>query len=172
MKSRLLTLTLMIALAALSRILPHPSNFAPITGIALLAGTYFSDKRLAFLVPLLAMLLSDWMIGFHGLVPLTYASFALIVLLGFRLREKFSVSRLAGTTLASSLLYFVITNLGVWAFESLYPKTLAGLVTCFIAALPFLNNTLAGDAFYTVILFGGFSLATRMVPALRQTASS
>jgi hypothetical protein len=69
--------------------------------------------------------------------------------------------------LASSVLFFVLTNFGVWAFDALYPKTLEGLMACYVAAIPFFRNTLLGDLSYTVVLFGGFALLERRIPVLR-----
>jgi len=73
-----------------------------------------------------------------------------------------------GAALTSSVLFFVLTNFGVWLVSDLYPRTAAGLVGCYIAAIPFFRNTLAGNAFYTLVLFGGFALAQRYIPVLRQ----
>lgn len=166
-KTRSAVLFGMILLAAASRLVPHPPNFAPIAAMALFAGAHFSDRRIAFLAPVAALLLSDLVLGFYGLMSIVYACFALIVLIGFSLREKCTPLHVGGAALGSSVLFFIITNFGVWAFGSLYPKTIEGLVTCYIAALPFFHNTLLGDAFYTAVLFGGFALAERKVPAVR-----
>ena len=70
-------------------------------------------------------------------------------------------------TLAGSVLFFVWTNFGVWAFWNLYPHTLEGLVACYTAAIPFFRNTLLGDVVYSTALFGGFALAERFLPVLR-----
>lgn len=166
----------MILTAAISRLIPHPPNFTPIAAIALFGGAYFRDKRTAFLIPLAAMLLSDLILGLlrYGVgvvgssMPFVYASFALIVSLGFRLREHRSVDRIIGAAFASSILFFVITNFGVWVAGSLYPRTIEGLVTCYVAAIPFFQNTLLSNALYTTLLFGGFSLAERRFPALSE----
>jgi hypothetical protein len=170
-KPRLLVLVCMILAAAASRLIPHPPNMASITGVALFGGAYLSDKRLAFLVPMAALFLTDLVLGLYPHMEVVYGSFALVVCLGLLLRSRRTPLLIAGATLASSLLFFVITNFGVWAFGSLYPKTGAGLVTCYVAALPFFRNTLAGDALYTAVLFGGFALAERWIPALRERAT-
>jgi hypothetical protein len=158
----------MILAAAASRLIPHPPNMASITAVALFGGAYLSDKRLAFLVPLAALFLSDLILGLYAHMEIVYGSFALVVCIGLLLRRKRTTVRVAGAALLSSILFFVITNFGVWAFGSLYPKTTAGLVACYVAAVPFFQNTLAGDALYTAVLFGGFALAERRVPALRE----
>ena len=90
-----------------------------------------------------------------------------IVGIGFLLRDRRTPLQIAGASLAGSVLFFVVTNFGVWMLGSLYPKTLEGLVACYVAAIPFFHNTLLGDAFFTAVLFGGFVLAQRRFPVLR-----
>ena len=165
---RLLVLVGIILVAAASRLIPHPPNFTPIAAIALLGGAYFNDKRLSFLIPLAAMFLSDLTIGLHSGMPVVYACFALTVCIGFWLRKRKSVACIAGAALASSVLFFVVTNFGVWALGSLYPRTVEGLAACYVAAIPFFQNTLLGNAFYTAVLFGGFALAEYRFPALSE----
>ena len=167
-KPRLLVLVGMILAAAASRLIPHPPNVASITAVALFGGAYLSDKRLAFLVPVAALFLSDLVLGLYSHMEVIYGSFILVVCVGLMLRRKRTPLRLAGAALSSSIIFFVITNFGVWAFGSLYPKTMAGLATCYVAAIPFFQNTLVGDALYTAVLFGGFALAERWIPALRE----
>ncbi len=160
-------LIMVIVAAAASRLVPHPPNFTPIAAMALFAGAYTRSLWQAFLIPLSAMALSDLLIGWHPLVPAVYASFALIVGIGLWLRGRKTVGRLAVAVGASSLLFFLITNFAVWAFGSMYPKSLAGLVAAYVAALPFFRNTVLGDACYSTILFGGFVMLQRFVVAPR-----
>ncbi|HET6918217.1 MAG TPA: DUF6580 family putative transport protein [Jiangellaceae bacterium] len=164
---RLIVLIGVILAAAVSRVIPHPPNFTPIAAMALFGGAQFADRRLAFLVPLSAMFASDLVIGLHRLLPVIYACFALIVCLGFWVRQRRSIFRITGATLAGSVLFFVVTNFAVWAAGSLYPKTLEGLVAAYVAAIPFFRNTVLGDALYVVVLFGGFALIESMVAVLR-----
>lgn len=161
----------MIAIAAASRLIPHPPNFTPIAALALFGGAYLPGRRAAFLVPLAGLFVSDLALGLHGLLPVVYGAFALIVCLGFWLRSRRTVFSIAAATLASSVLFFALSNLGVWAFDSLYPRTWEGLVACYIAAIPFFQNALLGDAFYSAILFGGLALAERGFPMLREPAA-
>ncbi len=167
-KSRLLVVVLMILAAAASRLIPHPPNLASITAVALFGGAYLTNKRLALIVPIAALFLSDLILGFYRHMEIVYGSFLLVVFLGFWLQRKRSALRIAGAALASSVIFFIVTNFGVWAFESLYPKTAAGLLACYVAAIPFFQNTLVGDALYTAVLFGGFALAERLFPVLRE----
>jgi hypothetical protein len=167
-KPRLIVLVLMILAAAASRVIPHPPNVASITAVALFGGAYLTNKRLALIVPLAALLLSDLVLGFYSHMEVVYGSFILVVCVGFWLQRKRSALRIGGAALASSVIFFIVTNFGVWAFESLYPKTGAGLLACYVAAIPFFQNTLVGDALYTAVLFGGFALAERLFPILRE----
>jgi len=168
LKPRLLVVISMVLAAAASRLIPHPPNLASISAIALFGGAYFSDRRLAFLIPLAALFLSDLILGFYSHMEVVYLSFALIVCVGLWLQKRRSAFYIAGAALVSSVLFFVLTNFGVWAFESLYPKTFEGLLACYVAAILFFQNTRQGDLFFTVVLFGGFTLLERSFPKLRE----
>lgn len=177
-----LMLAAMIFLAALSRVLPHPPNFSPIEAVALFGGAYFAKRHWALLVPLAAMFLSDMVLGLlrGGLYfeyfasagyLLVYACILLSTLLGFGLRGKVGASRVLGYSLVGSMLFFVVTNFGAWLSDPLYPKTAAGLAAAYIAGVPFFQWTVLGTLFYAALLFGGFELLRKRVPALRaQTA--
>ena len=172
MRPRLALLIGIIVAAAGIRLCPHPANFDPIGGLALFAGAHMENRRRAFIPALAAMLLSDALIGFHTQMPVVYGAFALIVCLGFALRRQRGPLPVAGMALAASVLFFVATNLGVWAFDGMYPKSLAGLVACYVAALPFFGMTVAGNLFYAAVLFGGFALAERRIPLVAPAARS
>ena len=165
---RLTALIAIIVGAALSRLIPHPPNATSLTAVALFAGAYVSDKRLAFVVPLAALFLSDAALGFYQHMEVVYATFALIVCIGMALKKRRTPLRIGGAALISSTVFFLITNFGVWAFGDLYPRTLAGLAECYVLALPFFQHTVVGDLFYTAILFGGFVLLERRISALHE----
>jgi hypothetical protein len=168
-KARLLALLAAIFAAAAMRLLPHPPNFSPIAAMALFSGAYLPRRALAFLAPFGALLLSDALLGgFYGGMVFVYLSFALTVLIGWAIAGRKSPLIIGGAALASSVLFFVVTNFGVWLSSGMYPRTGEGLIGCYVAAVPFFQNTLAGDLFFTALLFGGFALAERVVPALRQ----
>jgi hypothetical protein len=158
---RFVTILVMIFAAAASRLIPHPPNVAPICAMALFGGALFRDKRIALAVPLAALFLSDLVMGFYAGMAWVYGSFVLVVCLGFLLRGRRRALPIAAAMLASSLLFYLITNFGVWVGETLYPHSAAGLAECYIAALPFFGNTLIGDVFYAAALFGLFALAER-----------
>jgi len=135
----------LVILAVLTRLLPHPPNFAPITSIALFTGFHFVNKRLALFIPLACMFITDLYLGIHSLMPIIYSAFALISFIGLKAK---SLSFF--TVFGASVSFFLISNLGVWYFY--YPLNWAGLSSCFILAIPFFINALAGDLFYTSVL--------------------
>lgn len=159
---------LLVILGVVFRVAPHPWNFAPVGAIALFAGATFDDRRSAFLVPLATMFIGDLFIGLHSLMPVIYATYALIVVLGMALREWCApLARLrnalaiGGASIASSTIFFVITNFAVWLSGMTYAKTLDGLAACYVAAIPFFDRTLASDLLFSAIFFGAFALAER-----------
>lgn len=151
---------LLIAIGVVLRLLPHPANFAPISAIALFGGVYLSRKT-ALVLPLLAMLIGDFFLGFYelrlGLA--VYGSFLLIAGLGLLIKNRKSVLKVAGGALTGSILFFLTTNFVVWAFTPWYTKTSAGLLNCYLTALPFFGNTILGDLFYVTVFFGAYELA-------------
>ena len=151
---------ILVIFGAAFRLLPHPWNFTPIAAIALFSGVYFG-KKYALLAPISAMFFSDIFLGFYNLklMILVYGSFILISLIGILIRKKKNLKTILVGSLSASILFFLITNFAVWQFTSWYPKTLSGLIQCFILALPFFRNTLFGDLFYTGILFSAYELA-------------
>jgi hypothetical protein len=157
---------LLILFAAFSRLIPHPMNFAPVTAIALFAGVYL-DKKYAFIVPLAAYILSDIFLGFYSGIEWVYGAMMLIALVGLWLKKRLEDKKLGtkagyilGTTLASSIIFFIVSNFGVW-FGGYYGITFNGLVECYIAAIPFFRNAVAGDLFYVAAMFGIYELVKR-----------
>ncbi len=152
-----------IVAGALCRLVPHPFNFTPIAAMGLFAGTYINNKKLALLIPISAMLLSDIMLqlingtGFHNQMFWVYGSIALITSLGFLLKGRAQRQTIMVASLTGSILFFLITNFGTWA-AGYYPHTAAGLTECFVMAIPFFKGTLMGDLFYNFVFFGGFAL--------------
>jgi len=151
---------LIVLLAAGSRLLAHPWNFTPIAAMSLFAGCYL-NKRWAIILPLGAMLIGDYFIGFYGwpVMVSVYGGLILIFFIGRFLARHKNVLAIAGSSLAGSLIFFLITNFSVWAFFSWYPHTFVGLLNCYTLAIPFFKNTLAGDLIYTATLFGVYELA-------------
>jgi hypothetical protein len=165
---RTVIVLIVVLLAAILRITPHPWNLTPIGAMALFSGAMVKDRRLAFFFPLLALFVGDLLVGLHTLIPVVYASFLLNVLIGRFLADHRTVARIGGVTFLAALQFFLITNFAVWALLGSFPHTLPGLISCYALGLPLFGNTLAGDALYVTLLFGGFALAERTFPALRQ----
>lgn len=160
----------LILLAAASRLLPHPLNFAPIGALGLFAGAYL-NRRTAWVLPLLALLASDAFIGFYNPISMlfVYGGFAVSGLLGCRfLRERRGAARLALCSLASATAFFLLSNFGVW-LGGMYGHTTEGLIRCYVMAVPFFRNTLLGDLFYTGALFGSYEGIRWWVARRRKT---
>lgn len=148
---------LIITVAVVLRLVPHPPNFTPIAAIALFGGTYL-DKKYALIVPLLIMLISDFFLGLHQTMVFVYGSFLLTGLIGLWLKKHKNLRNILLATMSSSVLFFVITNFGVWLIWDFYPKNPAGLLQSYFLALPFFRNTFLGDLFYTGLFFGSYEL--------------
>ena len=163
----LITAVLLILFAAFSRLLPHPMNFAPVTAIALFAGVYL-NKKYAFIVPIAAMILSDAFIGFYSYVYWVYGTILVIAVVGLWLRSRVKegstgkkVAFIFGTTLASSVIFFLITNFGVWTSGMFYEMNFSGLMQSYAAAIPFFRNSLLGDLCYVTAMFGIYEIVKR-----------
>lgn len=168
----LVSAILLILFAAFSRLIPHPANFTPIAAIALFSAVHLNNKKLAIIVPVAAMLISNFFIGFYAGMEWVYGAFVVIALAGFWLKGRMENSEgskkaayLFGTTVVSSIIFFIISNFGVWITGAWYEKTFNGLVLCYTMAIPFYRNSLAGDLFYVLVMFGIYALITRYAKA-------
>ena len=167
---------IMIVIVALSRLLPHPYNFTPIGGMALFGAAHFSKKYWAFLIPLIAIWVSDLVL--NNVVYATYfdgfqwvstsflfvsISFILIAAFGLIWLKTLKPGKLFIASLIASVIFFLLTNFGSWLFDpmNVYPNNVAGLGAAYAAGIPFFWNTLLGDLFYTAVLFGGFEWVSR-----------
>jgi hypothetical protein len=180
-----LLLAALIFVAALTRLLPHPPNFSPVEAIALFGGAYFASRKWALLVPLAALLLSDLALGairggtylqyftsadYLPSLLAIYACVALCSVLGFGLRGRVDGTRVLGYSLAGSIVFFALSNFATWLTALAipgYPACSAGLGACYVAGIPFFQWTVLGTLFYSALLFGGFALLRRKLPALR-----
>lgn len=167
----LLLVACLVGLVVAARLIPHAPNFTPIVAAALFAGTVFRSRALALTVPIAAMLLSDLLLGFEDwrIRVIVYAALILPVILGMWGRRFRAVVALLPLALASSLLFFAASNFAVWAFSGMYSHDFGGLVHCYVAALPFLQNTMVGDVFWTAALFASWWLAQRWISAPEST---
>ena len=152
----------LILFAAVLRIGPHPWNFTPVGAMAIFAGAMFGKRWVAFLLPLAALLAGDLFVGFYKLMCIVYASFLLSVGIGRWLATSRTMARIGGAVLLGAVQFFVVTNFAMWAVGGYYPRTASGLTACYITGFPLFWNTLAGDAVYATMLFGGYALAEKI----------
>jgi len=178
-------ITLMILIAALSRILPHPYNFTPLVAMALFSGATFDKKWMAYIMPLFAYLLSDVVMslmgsrGFYGISQFfVYGGMLLVTALGTTLRQPKAI-RVLGYSLTGSAIFWIISNFGVWIASGIpgsiehEPGLTLGMT--YLRALPFYNEfsnqlflgAFGGDLFYSAVLFGVYALAQKSLPSLR-----
>jgi hypothetical protein len=155
----------LIILGIMTRFLPHAPNFNPVIAIALFGG-YYLNKKYAVLVPLLLMVLSDIFLGMHNTVFFTWGSVVLISVLGISQKKNKSVLNITGASLISAVLFFLITNFGVW-LAGWYSYSLKGLIDCFVMAIPFFRATLLSTLVYTAVLFGTYELIAKRVKNTR-----
>jgi hypothetical protein len=165
---RFLILAGMIFIAALSRLIPHPPNFTAVAAIALFGGAYFSSRYIAFLLPLVALFITDLIIGFHNTMWAVYLGFILVVLIGMSLKNKKKIGSIFLASVSASVLFFIVSNFAVWFAGGLYPKTAKGLILCYTAAIPFFHYNLLGDLFFVGILFGTFEFIKVRNPKLAE----
>jgi hypothetical protein len=151
-----------ILLAVAARLIPHAPNFAPIGGLALFSGSSFK-KKIALIIPLSAMFISDIFLGFHKTVPYVYVSFIIIAMIGSLIKNNKWQSIILAS-LASSVLFFLITNFGVWATGAMsYPRNFGGLMQSYAMGLPFFRNTIISDLFYSFSFFYGYKFLSNFV---------
>ena len=148
-------LAVVLALAFF-RLVPHPPNATPIAAMALFSSVVFSNRLLAYLVPLAAMLLSDIVIGLHSTIWYVYAGIAITVFIGSTLKQ-ISITRVGTTAILASICFFIITNFGAWLHHDMYPRNSFGLLQAYMAGLPFLRNALIANLLFTFLLFYGLS---------------
>jgi hypothetical protein len=171
MKSSLLRVTMATAivfLIALSRLIPHPWNFAPVCAAALFGGMYLG-RSLGIFVPMASMLIADAVLGINWPdVPFVYGSYIMSTFIGVWIKkDSLNLSRLAvktiSGTLVSSIIFFLVTNFGSWVILDMYPKDLAGLVSAYVMGLPFFKNTLASDLIFVSLFVGAYETINRSV---------
>jgi len=170
MNPRLTTILMIIIAAALIRVMPHPPNVTPIAAIALFAGAYLPDRRLALIVPLAALFLSDLLIGFHDTMVYVYAGMAITVFIGAAISQRPTILPAIAASFSASVLFFLVTNYGAWVGSPLYPQTPEGLMTAMTAGIPFFRNSVLGDLFFTAILFGGFQFVQQILLTGKQAS--
>ena len=147
-----------ILFAAFSRLLPHPPNFTPILSICLFSGIMFNKKKYAYSIPLIFMLISDFVIDYYSLMFWVYLSLVIIITIGYLLKEKISKIKIIYGILMSSMIFYILSNFGVWLGSSFYTQNLSGLLSCYIAGLPFFQNNLLSNIFFSCIIFYSYKI--------------
>jgi len=166
MKNKTLLILLIILIGAFSRIIPHPPNFTAIGAISILGGLYFGKKYLAFIIPFLAILIADIILGYKPVISV-YLSLLMIIPLGITIRHKISYFSIFKTSMFASIMFFLITNFFVWInsspMDGIYycPPNFIGFVKCYTQAIPFFYSTLLGDLFFCFSLFGLYECITK-----------
>ncbi|MCM8770573.1 MAG: hypothetical protein NC936_01720 [Candidatus Omnitrophica bacterium] len=160
----MLALILVIA-GILLRIIPHAPNFTPVAAIALFSGAYL-NKRSAFIVPLVLMIISDLLIGLHDVVIFTWGGFILVTFFGLVIKKHKNIVTIFSGSFASSLLFYLVSNFGVWVM-GWYPHTQEGLIKCYVLALPFLRNFTLATLLYTLAFFGIYELVAQGIKNTR-----
>ncbi len=171
----------MIAAAAVSRFLfvnmPSMANFSPVGTIALFGGAYYTNKRWAYAIPMLALWLSNlvlnnvfykqWYPSFSwGIEPSVFVSIALMVTIGQVMLKKVSLINLLASNLVATLAFFLLSNFFVWYGGTMYSQDWQGLTLCYIKGLAFLDNTLVSNLFFSTVMFGSFEWMKRSVKSL------
>lgn len=174
-------LALIVLVATMSRLLPHPPNVTAVGAMALFGGAYFSQRWQSYAVPFLALWLSDLILNnvvykaFNPSFTLmsahsvwSYVAFMVVVFFSTMMLKKVKVTTVLTASLVSSLLFYLITNFGAWYADpfGMYSRGADGLLTSYVMGLPYLMNTIMGDLVWCTILFGGFELAQKRVPIL------
>ena len=152
---------ILILAGIILRVMPHAPNFTPVAAIALFGGAYLS-KKYSIIVPLSLMAISDIFLGMHNVVIFTWGGFVLAALLGTMLKKQKSVSKIAGASILSSLIFYIVSNFGVWLM-GWYPHTLSGLVNCYVLALPFLRDFMLSTLIYSAAFFGIYEFVASKV---------
>ena len=169
MRTKFITISAIIFALAIFRLMPHLPNVSPVAAMALFGGAYFADKRMAFIVPFVALFLSDLLLGLHNSMIFVYAGFALTVAIGFMLQNRVTITNTAFAVVASSVLFFLLTNFGAWMMSGLYVKSAEGLMQAYAAGIPFFQNSLLGNLVYAAVIFGGYHLLQKNVAVLKDS---
>lgn len=150
----------LILILTLSRILPHAPNFTPIIAVAVMSGYLFSNIKHCFLIVLFSMLVTDFFLGFYNNMVFVYGSLFLITFIFYKISKKINLKNLFVYSFAGSLIFFIVSNFGVWALGNVamngvpYEKSLNGLIECYFYAIPFFGNTFLSTIIFSYSAFG------------------
>ena len=139
----------LILILALSRLMPHPDNFTPIIALAIMSSYFFRNINFSYTVMLFSMLLADFFIGFYSYMLFVYVSLFLIVLIFFKMSKKMNYKNLFIFSFFGSVIFFLISNFGVWLVGNLYERNINGLIECYFMAIPFFKNTIISTLIFS-----------------------
>ena len=145
-----------------------PRNFSTIGAMTLFAGATLRPRWLGVSVAAIGLLATDLVLQHNPQWLSVYLPYIIIAIAARSLKPGQSVRSFALATVSASLIFFVVSNFGVWAMPEMYDRSLAGLATCYLQAIPFFQNTLAGDACFGIVLFGSFALLEDRDPAFAE----
>lgn len=163
--NRTIFVTMLIVLAVVSRLIPHPPNFAAVGAVGLFAGASLQHRWLSILIPLTGMFLSDLVIGLHWMSLVIYAAMSLYVVAGWWAGPNIEPRKLVAASLFGSIAFFVVTNFACWL--TMYELSWNGFVTCYVAAVPFFQDTLASDLVFGTVLFSALKAGELKLPNVR-----
>ena len=155
---------ILILASGFSRLIRIAPNITAVGAMALFAGAYFQNRKMAYAFPLITLMLTDFILGFHHVMIPVYSCFVFTVFLGTVISGKINLFSVGLSSLTSSFVFFLVTNLPFWYGNS-YPWNFAGVMESYTIALPFFGNTIVGDLAFNAVLFGGFELVKRKIPA-------
>lgn len=165
----------LVVIAIFARFIPHAPNFSPLLAVALFCGALFSNNKLYYLIPVSALIVSDIFLGFSSITPIVYLSLGVVAVLGVslsRATQVFDRKSILAVTIKSfiaAVVFFVVSNLGVFFVSGMYPITLAGLIECYTLAIPFFRNTITSTLVYSFGLFSLLAAVKSYVP-VKKTA--
>ena len=139
----------LILILALSRLMPHPDNFTPIIALAIMSSYFFRNINFSYAIMLFSMLLADFFIGFYSHMLFVYLSLFLIVLIFFKISKKINYKNLFIFSFFGSVIFFIISNFGVWLVGNLYERNINGLIECYFMAIPFFKNTITSTLIFS-----------------------
>ena len=139
----------LILILAISRLIPHPPNFTPVIAVAIMSSCFFKNINLSIIILTLSMLLSDLFIGLYYNIIFVYFSLILITIVFFKLSKKINYKTLFIFSFFGSLIFYIISNFGVWMLGNLYEKNINGLINCYVLAIPFFKNTFLSTTLFS-----------------------
>ena len=171
---------LIVLIIAGSRLIPHTDNFVPVFAMILFAAVHLRNKLQAIIISVSALWISDLYINNWGKYsqyhdefvlfssPLNYLAYILIAVISIYLfRKTISIQKVFGSSILVGIVFFIVSNFGVWINGSMYPMTFDGLISCYIAGIPFFRATLASNIFFSFVMFGGYYLLQKEISTLK-----